>query len=123
MTIAAVITGEFAEGKAPVTGEKIAEKLQLSLTLTNEILYRLTTNNVITAVSSEEYETPGYVPALPITRMTVLTVLERYDDITLPHPDLCSRISISGKAAEVVAEFKKAMENNPANTSVTELLK
>jgi hypothetical protein len=55
--------------------------------------------------------------------MTVLTVLERYDNIVLPHPDLCSKAAISGKAAQVIAEFKKAMENAPANTSVTELLK
>ena len=123
LSIAAIITGEFADGKAAITGDIIAEKLQLSRTLTNEILYRLSANNVITTVSPGEYENPGYVPALPITRMTVFTVLERYDDITLPHPDLCSKITISGKAAGVIAELKKVMENNSANTSVIELLK
>ena len=112
-----------ADGKPAITGEEIAEKLQLSRTLTNEILYRLSANNVITSVSPGEYENPGYIPALPITKMTVLTVLTRYDDITLPSAELCSKSLASGNAAGVIAEFKKAMQDNPANTSVIELLK
>lgn len=123
LTIAAVVTGDFAEGKPAIAGDEVAERLQLSRTLTNEILNRLSNHNVITTVSPGEYEIPGYVPALPITKMTVLTVLERYDDISSPHPELCNTVNISGKAAKVVAALKKAMENDPANTSVTELLK
>ena len=123
LAIAAVITGEFADGRKAVTVDKIAERLQLSRTLTNEILTRLSANDVITTVSPGEYETPGYVPALPITKMTVVTVLERYDDISLPDPELCQRIAVSSQAANVIAELKKAMAENPANTSVVELLK
>ena len=122
LCMAAVITGEFSEGNPPVHSEEIARRLQLSQTLTNEILYRLAVNNVITSVSSGEYENPGYIPALPITKMTVLTVLERYDDIASPTLNFCSNTPVSVKAAEVIAEFKKAMENNPANTPVTNLL-
>ena len=122
LSIAAVITGEFAAGRAAIPGDEIASRLQLSRTLTNEILTRLSANNVITTVTPGEYETPGYVPALPITRMTVLTVLERYDDIASPVPDFCNNIKLSVKAAAVIAELKKSMENNPVNTSVTKLL-
>ena len=123
LTIAAVITGEFSEGHLAPTVDEIAKKLQLSRTLTSEILHRLAQHNIVTSVSPGEYENPRYVPALPITRMTIVTVLERYDDISLPHPELFELASLPAKAAEVVAELKKAMENNPANTSVVELLK
>ena len=123
LAVAAVITGEFAEGKKAVSCDKIAEKLQLSRTLTREILNRLSAHDVVTTVTPGEYETPGYVPALPITKMTVVTVLERYDDISLPDPELCKRIAVSSQAANVIAELKKAMTENPVNTSVVELLK
>ena len=123
LTIAAVVTGEFAEGKLAPTSEEIAEKLHISRTLTNELLNRLAAQNVITTVSSGEYENAHYVPALPIAKMTVLTVLERYDDIAKPLPDFYKNTPLPAKVAATINEFKKAMENNPANTSVTELLK
>lgn len=123
LTIAAVVTDEFAcEHPAP-TGEEIAKKLQMSRTLTNELLNRLSLQNVITTVNTAEYETAHYVPALPVSKMTVLTVLERYDDIARPLPESGENIKLPAKVVSTITELKKAMASNPANTSVIELLK
>ena len=123
LTIAAVVTDEFAEERPAPTGEVIAGKLQLSRTLTNELLNRLAQQNVITVINTAEYEIPQYVPALPIAKMTVLTVLERYDDIAKPLPEFSESINLPPKVISTISELKKAMKNTPANTSVIELIK
>ena len=102
---------------------QIAKKLQMSRTLTNELLNRLSLQNVITTVNTAEYETAHYVPALPVSKMTVLTVLERYDDIAKPLPESGENIKLPAKVVSTITELKKAMASNPANTSVIELLK
>ena len=123
LAITAVITGEFADGKPAPSGEEISGKLHISRTLTSELLNRLEVQNVISNVSSGEYDNSRYVPVLPIAKMTVVTVLERYDNIAKPLPEFYETIPLPAKVSAAISELKKAMEKNPANTSVIELLK
>ena len=123
LLIAAKITGDFGKGLRPPTVVEISRTLNLSMTMTNELLSRLAANRVVTTVVNSEYDNPGYVPALPIAQMTVLTVLARYDDLTVENslPPLSSAIP-SGEAAKAIGELKDAMRNSPGNRPVAELL-
>ncbi|MBE6367477.1 MAG: YihY/virulence factor BrkB family protein [Lentisphaerae bacterium] len=80
LLMAACCAKEFAEGKALLTADDLAAKLNISFTLTNEILFNLCSHHILTAAASEEYDNPGYTPAMPLEKMTLLEVLTRYDN-------------------------------------------
>ncbi|MBR2358640.1 MAG: YihY/virulence factor BrkB family protein [Lentisphaeria bacterium] len=123
LLITAKITDDFSKGLRPPTVVEISCTLDLSMTLTNEILAHLAGNHVITPVTDSEYDNPGYVPALPVAKMTVMTVLERYDDLaeSSSWPPLNGPGRASGAIA-AIGELKKAMEKSSGNRPVIELL-
>ena len=122
LMIASEITGEFASGKVAPNGSTISGRLGISPTLSNELLARLVQNHVLNIVAGSEYDDSCYVPALPVAKMTVLTVLERYDD--LAEADLQPlRVNItSSKAAKAIEELKRSMIDSKGNLPVCELL-
>ncbi len=122
LMLTAEIAGDFAGGKIPPTVLELTGRLRISVTLANEILSRLVQNRVLNTVTPGEYETPGYLPAIPLAELTVLAVLERYDDLTEECSIPLSHSVLAGNASRAIANLKKAIHKSEGNVPVTELL-
>jgi len=123
LMLAAEISGDFSAGKPAPDMESLAERINISNTLAAELINRLLQCNVITAVNSAEYDSPGYMPSLPLEKMTVANVLDRYDDLAEADECVKNKSLLSKHTMQAIAQIQTSMQTSPGNRPLTELLR
>lgn len=107
LMLAAEIAHDFACGNPPPTEAALAEKLGLSPTMTAELMNNLRRSNVIAAIDSEEYDAPGYHPAIPLQQMTIAAVMERYDDLKIDRNFAAAETRTGKKIFDILENMRK----------------
>lgn len=121
LMIAAEIAGEFAGGKAAATAEFIVGKIGISNTLTSELLNKLLQSNIIVAINSSEYDSPGYVPALPLEQMTIAEVMKRYDDIAEVNGAIAGKSVLAQNIMRSISKLESSIHNSDGNRKLIDL--
>ena len=123
LMIAAEVTCEFAEGREPSTVVELSRKLNISETLTNELLYKLTQCQVLCQIAVAEYDNPTYQPAMPLKKMNVVNVLQKYDQwAEVGHIPAFNTV-LGDNAVHSLELLKSVMVKSAANCPLTDLLK
>ena len=123
LMIAAEVTSEFAEGKEPSTVVELSCKLDISETLANELLYNLVQSQVLYQIAGPEYDNPAYRPGLPADKMTIVNVLQKYDQWAEPGDIPAVKTDFGNNTVLAVDTLKEVMANSSANCLLTDLLK
>ena len=123
LMLAAEVTNEFAEGKKPSTAVELSRKLDISETLTNELLYKLVQCNVLCQIAGAEYDSPSYRPGMPLEKMNIVNSLQKYDQWAEPGDIPAVKTALGANTVRSIELLKGVMANSSANRSLTDLLK
>ena len=107
LVVCVEVVKPFQLGAPPPAGEEIATLLNAPVRLVNEILFELSSQGILRAVSLPDRKDPGYLPALDpgvMTAKDVLKAVRTYGDpATLPNGKASSAIYLLIDAAETQA--------------------
>ena len=123
LMIAAEVTNEFAEGKEASTVVELSRKLDISETLTNELLYNLVQSKVLCQIAGPEYDNPSYRPGMPLDKMNIVNVLQKYDQWAEPGHIPAFNTVLGDNTVRSLELLKGVMVKSPANCPLTDLLK
>ncbi len=123
LMISAEITREFAEDREPSTVVELSHKLDISETLANELLYKLTQCQVLCQIAGAEYDNPTYRPGMPLEKMNVVNVLQKYDQWAEPGHIPAFNTFLGDNTVHTLELLKSAMVKSAANRPLTDLLK
>ena len=123
LMIAAEVTNEFAEGKEASTVVELSRKLDISETLTNELLYNLVQSKVLCQIAGPEYDNPSYRPGMPLDKMNIVNVLQKYDQWAEPGHIPAFNTVLGDNTVRSIELLKDVMVKSPANCPLTDLLK
>ncbi len=71
----------FEKGEEPPTSAEIGEKLGIPIRLVRDVLFDLTTANILVETLKDNPKDKGFQPAIDINKITLKFVIERLDDI------------------------------------------
>jgi len=75
------IIKNFEEGKEPPTSADTGKKLGIPLRLVRDVLFDLTSANILVETVKDNPKEKGFQPAIDINKITIKFVIERLDDI------------------------------------------
>jgi membrane protein len=123
LMLAAEVTNEFAEGEKPSTAVELSRKLDISESLTNELLYKLVQCNVLCQIAGAEYDSPSYRPGMPLEKMDIVNTLQKYDQWAEPGDIPAVKTALGANTVRSIELLKGVMANSSANRPLTDLLK
>lgn len=123
LMIAAEVTNEFAEGKEASTVVELSRKLDISETLTNELLYNLVQSKVLCQIAGPEYDNPSYRPGMPLDKMNIVNVLQKYDQWADLGDIPAVKTDLGNNTVQAIELLKDVMAKSSANCLLTDLLK
>ncbi len=123
LMLTAAIADDFANDRGIPTAAELSSRLGISRTMTGELLAKLLRQKIITVVADNEFDLPRYLPALPLAKLTVVNVLERYDDFQdSVHERLAENLpELSGRTSQAISELKAAMRESNGNVPLAGL--
>jgi membrane protein len=109
-----LISRRFAQEKAPLPADALAQELNLPLGLVRDTTETLMASGLINQTQSDDGGAPPYQPAVDIHRLTLKKVLEAMEHRQGEPLDLEPRPETAA-LAESLKHFGDAMEQSPAN--------
>ena len=110
----------FTQGEAPLTAETIADRLEMPIRLTRELLFRLVQANLLSVMEGASERERSYQPSRDVGEMTIHFVLQQLDSAGVQDiPVLKSPELESLRGA--LAAFENAVENLPENHLLKDL--
>ena len=94
----------------------------LSGTLAIEVLNTLEKRKILVALADSEYANPRYMPALPLNKMTIINVLERYDKHENTSSFAIVNQPCAKKALEIMFNMRQTLANSEAQRPITDML-
>ncbi|MBE6379493.1 MAG: YihY/virulence factor BrkB family protein [Lentisphaerae bacterium] len=120
--LAAIITRDFADGEPAPNSRSLAKRTGLTETLVCDILNNLDQRNIIAPIAASEYGTITYIPAMPLEKMTVFNLFERYDDFKLPAiPDFAGS-ELCKDTIAALKDIRQSLTDSPGNMELLQLL-
>ena len=120
--LTAVITRDFADGKAAPDSKSLARRTGLTETLVSEILNNLDQRNIVAPIAASEYGSITYIPALPLEKMTIFNVFERYDEFNLPDVPDFSGTELCKDTIAALKDIRQSLTDSPGNMELLKLL-
>ena len=102
---------------------ELSRKLDISETLTNELLYNLVQSKVLCQIAGPEYDNPSYRPGMPLDKMNIVNVLQKYDQWAEPGHIPAFNTVLGDNTVRSIELLKDVMVKSPANCPLTDLLK
>ena len=118
----AMVTKAFADDDKLLTAEDLAQRTNLSGTLAIEVLNTLEKRKILVALADSEYANPRYMPALPLNKMTIINVLERYDKHENTSSFAIVNQPCAQKALEIMFNMRQTLANSEAQRPITDML-
>ena len=118
----AMVTKAFADDDKLLTAEDLAQRTNLSGTLAIEVLNTLEKRKILVALADSEYANPRYMPALPLNKMTIINVLERYDKHENTSSFAIVNQPCAKKALEIMFNMRQTLANSEAQRPITDML-
>ena len=117
------IARDFACGNPPPTLLDLSQRMEISATLTGEILFKLQQRKIIVSVINSEYDEAGYLPGLPLEKMTLAAVIERYDELLSDEErSAVFNAPQTRRAGETLKHLRESLTQSSANLPVAELV-
>ena len=118
----AMVTKAFADDDKLLTAEDLAQRTNLSGTLAIEVINTLEKRKILVALADSEYANPRYMPALPLNKMTIINVLERYDKHENTSSFAIVNQPCAKKALEIMFNMRQTLANSEAQRPITDML-
>jgi len=118
----AMVTKAFADDDKLLTAEDLAQRTNLSGTLAIEVLNTLEKRKILVALADSEYANARYMPALPLNKMTIINVLERYDKHENSSSFAIVNQPCAKKALEIMFKMRQTLANSDAQRHITDML-
>ena len=118
----AMVTKAFADDDKLLTAEDLAQRTNLSGTLAIEVLNTLEKRKILVALADSEYANARYMPALPLNKMTIINVLERYDKHENSSSFAIVNQPCAKKALEIMFKMRQTLANSEAQRPITDML-
>lgn len=118
----AMVTKTFADGDKLLTAEDLALRTNLSGTLAVEVLGSLEQRKILVALADNEFDNPRYMPALPLDKMTIINVLERYDKHENGSSFAIVNQPCARKALKMMYEMHRILAASEAKRHITDML-
>ena len=122
MLITARVVRDFEEGKTPLNGEELAVKMAISISLTQELLGNLVERRILAPLANGEYNSLQYIPAMPTAQMTLLKVLDCYDNHNFDVRTTLTQHTDRLHAVKVMQELCQTLAENGQKRHITDLL-
>lgn len=114
LRIAQICVNRFAVDLEPLSSEEIAEKLEMPLRLTRELLDRLAGAKLLNIVQGEDERDRHYQPARDINKMSLQFVIREMEKAGTQDIPIAQTAEIENLRASLVA-FDEALRNLPEN--------
>ncbi|WP_176012897.1 YihY/virulence factor BrkB family protein [Victivallis sp. Marseille-Q1083] len=83
LLLATLVVKDFKEGATPPTSEELARRCEIPFRLTEDLLYQLTLAKILCrAVDEQGIGKFGFLPAMPLEKLTIAEVLDRLDNLS-----------------------------------------
>lgn len=113
LRIAHLCIKNFCKGSSPLSVTDISNRLSIPLLLTNELIYHLVDEKVLSELRTEIDKESAFQPAQSVDQLTIKHILDMMDErgetIPLPHSKELSTI------LENLKEFSRLIERSNAN--------
>ena len=120
--IAAHIASDHRLGNPPPTVVELSRRMNLSTTITHELLRNLQQCNIIVPIAGEEYDNRAFLPAMPLENMTVVNTLIRYDQLDNSE-NLPDTAELTQPALEIMTKLRADLAASNNNLLLAKLIK
>jgi len=114
------IVKHFEKGEPPLTSQSISEQLKLPVRLVRQLLYELVECRIIAETVSDSPREPAFLPARDIQGLTLAFIRERME-LQGTTFDAVFKTDSLKKIDELLTEFKKTIEESPANLKLKDI--
>ena len=122
LMIAGHIASDHRLGNPPPTVVELSRRMNLSATITHELLRNLQQCNIIVPIAGEEYDNCAFLPAMPLENMTVVNTLIRYDQLDNSE-NLPDTAELTQPALEIMTKLRADLAASNNNLLLAELIK
>ncbi len=118
--ITRLLIKNFSTGEKPLTAHEISNRLDIPISLVNDVLFELVESNILSKIEIEGGEEPGYQPALDPDKLTIQYVVNAMEQRGLNYIPFIYAAEFADLSASLEA-FAKTIEKLSENQLLKEM--